>query len=781
MAQYDVDLREYWRIIRKRKTYILFLVVLVGICSYGFAKFKEPVPLYEAVAAIKIDRSANIGSILTGTYWNQAENMDTHAYIIKSFPVLAKAAMVQGKIPKETSLEEIRSNKSYLSIIQDLKAMVETEPQEGTNIIDIKVTSKDPLEAASIANGFAQAYREYNIKEKNKKTYETKSFIEEQLRLTSDKLKAAEKELQSFKEGYALISMDTQTQNTLDKLYTIEAEYEKIKTEKEEVASQLKMLEVKKPGSVVKFKEVFFATDQDSPLYSYKKKLSELFLKRQTLLINFTGRHPQVREIDDQIRAIVYEAQKELKSQLKSLEVREKDYALKLKNLREENQKLPEKALQLVRLQREVDLQASLYSQLKEKYQETLIQESSKVEEVSIVKPAVPPTVPSNIPPKVLIVSTGLVMGLIIGIVFAFLAEIFDTSMGRIEDVEELLQVPVLGVIPLLESEDTDKTHRKHREPERTRTRDLVTHYRPGSMGAEAFRALRTNLQFLRLETKGKVFLITSAFVQEGKTVNAINLALIMAQAGNKVLLVDADLRKPLVHKYYGLLIGPGLTDYVLGNYHRKEVTNTISDIMLGEFGIDDILKTPGMDNLHIVTAGTKPPNPSEILSSNRFKELLKEASKDYNFIFVDAPPVMPVADASDIATLVDGVILVYMTGKIGRGVLRRVKANLENVDAKLTGVILNKVKSDAGGEYYQYHSYYYYGGESEIKKGKKIRKVKSAKSSKNKSKKHHPKRKIAGSVMLIILLFVGALSFFWQNLGFTISDWLIAYKQFFL
>jgi capsular exopolysaccharide synthesis family protein len=371
-------------------------------------------------------------------------------------------------------------------------------------------------------------------------------------------------------------------------------------------------------------------------------------------------------------------------------------------------------------------------------------------------------------------------MGLIFGIVFAFLAEVFDTSMGRIEDVEELMQVPVLGVIPLLESEDNDKKRSKHREPERTRTRDLVTHYKPGSMGAEAFRALRTNLQFLRLDTKGKVFLITSAFVQEGKTVNAINLALIMAQAGNKVLLVDADLRKPLVHKYYGLPISPGLTDYVLGNYYWNELTNTISDIMLGDFGIDDILATPGMDTLHIVTAGTKPPNPSEILTSNRFREFLKEASKDYDFIFIDAPPVMPVADASDIATLTDGVILVYMTGKIGRGVLKRVKTNLENVDAKLMGVILNKVKSNAGGEYYQYHSYYYYGSESEVKKRKKIKKVRSSKSSKNKSKKFAHKEKIAGSIILMILLSVGLMDFFWHYLGFAVPDWIASYKNFF-
>jgi len=781
MAQYDVDLREYWQIIRKRKTYILLLVLIVAVCSYGFAKFKEPVPLYEAVSAIKIDRSANIGSILTGAYWHQAENMVTHAYIVKSFPVLAIAAKIAGRIPKDVSLDDIRSNKKYLSIVQQLKDIVETEYQEGTNIIDILVVSRDPLEAASLANGFARAYRDYNIKEKNKKTYETKTFIENQLRLTSDKLKEAERKLQSFKEGYALISMDAQTQNVLDKLYNVEKEYEKVKTEKSEVASQLRLLEDPKKGVIQRSKEVFFSTGQDSPLYPYKKKLSELFLKRQTLLINFTAKHPKVREIDDQIRAIIYEAQKELKSLFNALQNRGKNYSERLVQLREENKRLPEKALQLVRFQREVDLQASLYSQLKEKYQETLIQESSKVEEVSIVKPAVPPNKPANIPSKWIVIGTGLVMGLIIGIVFAFLAEVFDTSMGRIEDVEELLQVPVLGVIPFLESETINKSRGKHREPQRTRSRDLVTHYKPGSMGSEAFRALRTNLQFLRLETKGKVFLITSAFIQEGKTVNAINLALIMAQAGNKVLLVDADLRKPLVNKYYGLPIGPGLTDYVLGNYNWNEVTNTISDIMLGDFGIDDILITPGMDTLHIITAGTKPPNPSEILTSNRFREFLKEASKNYNFIFIDAPPVMPVADASDIAALADGVILVYMTGKIGRGVLKRVKSNLENVDAKLTGVILNKVKSDAGPEYYQYHSYHYYGGEPQVKKGKKVKNVKKIKSSTKKSDKSNSKRKILGPVASIIFVSIALMGYFWQDLDFAVPDWLISYKQFFI
>jgi tyrosine-protein kinase Etk/Wzc len=774
MAQYDVDLREYWRIIQKRKASIIFMVLLVGACSYGFSKFKEPVPLYEAIAAIKIDRTTNVASILTGTYWQQQENMDTHAYIIKSFPVLTQTAKLLGWIPIKSKIDTIRNNKKYLSHIERLKSMVEADHQERTNIIDIKVVSKDPREASMIANGFAKAYREYNIQEKNKKTIETKSFIEEQLQSTSVKLKKAERELQAFKEGYALISLDAQTQNILDKIYRVETEYEKIKTEKDQIASQLSLLESGRKDRSGKYRRVFFSAPPDSPVYGLKTKLSELFLKRQTLLINLTEKHPQVREIDDQIGAVIQETQKELNSLLRTYTIREQDLSEKLTRLREENQRLPHKALKMVRLQREVELQASLYSQLKEKYQETLIQESSKLEEVSIVKPAVPPNQPYNIPSKLMIITTGILMGLIIGVVFAFTLELLDTSMGTIEDVEELMQVPVLGVIPFLQSDELPKGRTERRDPTRTRMRDLVTHFKPESMGAEGFRALRTNLQFLRLESKGKIFLITSSFVQEGKTLNIVNLALTMAQAGNKVLLIDADLRKPLVHKVFGVPEGPGVTDYVLGNYHWKEISNTISDVMLGDFGIDNILKTPGMDNLHVITAGTRPPNPSEILSSTRFREFLKEVAQDYNFIFIDSPPILPVADASEIATLVDGVFLVYKVGKIGRGVLKRAKSNLENVDAKLVGVILNSVKSEEGPEYYRYHSHYYYGDKSNSDEAHDIGSIF------DKIKKTGFIGKAVLLIMLSVILSVLVAVIFWQDLDISIPDWLLSFKQLF-
>ena len=706
MPQYDVDLREYWRILKKRKAIVIIMVFLAGLSSYGFAKLKEPTPLYEANSAIKIERINTMADFFMGGFWYQGENLDTHAYIITSFPVLVQTAKVLGRLPKNLVTKEIRNSKTFLSEIQRLKSIITAQREAGTNIINIRVISKNPHESAQVANALTTAYRDYNIQEKNRKTFETKAFIEEQLRLTSDNLKFAEEKLKAFKEGYALISMDSQTKNIIDRLFAVEAKYEEVKRQKNEVASQLKSMEEKIKGFPENLERTLFSPAKDSPAFKLRGKLSDLFLKRQTLLIDFTEKHPQVVEIDDQIQAVIIETEKELNAYYKTLESREADLSKKLNQLKKENQRLPEKALQLVRLQRELNLQESLYSQLKTKYQETLIQESGKVEEVTIVKPAIVPTHPINIPSSVMIVVTGVIMGLILGFVFVFVVETLDTSIGTIEDVESLLGVPVLGAIPFFEKDEKGQVYS---------IRNLVTHFDPTSIIAEAFRSLRTNIRFMGLEKKGKTFLVTSSFVQEGKTFSIVNLALSIAQAGDKVLLVEGDLRKPMINKMFGLPKDPGLTDYVLGNYQWKEIIVSITDLILGDFEFEDIMKTPGLENLNIMVGGSLPPNPSEILRSPRFNEFLKEACKDYNYIFIDAPPILPVADATEIAPIVDSVILVYKVGQIARGVVKRAKASLDNVNAKVLGVILNSIKPEIGPDYFKYHTQYYYGPSKKV------------------------------------------------------------------
>lgn len=714
MAQYDVDLRDYWRILKKRKTIITLMVVLVGICSYGFAKIKEPIPLYSTTAAIKIERATNMATILTGGFWAQGENLVTHAYIITSYPVLVDTAKVLGLLKTDLTLDEIRKSKQDLAVIRGLQSKIEAVREEGTNIINITAVSRKPTEAVLIANTVARSYRDYNIKEKNRKTIETKAFIEEQLEKTHRELKAAENKLQSFREGYALISMDAQTQHILSRLNAVEMEYEKVRKQKGEIENQFRMFEKSTADASVSIDRVLFSPDPDSPLYSLRAKLGDMLLKRETLKMNFTDEHPEVIGINDNIRAVVKELHNEMQVLLGKLNTSEKDLNEQLNNLRHQSMALPEKALRLVRLQREVTMLESLYSNLKTKYQETLIAESGRVVEVSIVRPALIPSRPFNIPSKTMIVMTGIIMGLIIGVIFAFGVEVFDTSIGTIEDVEELLQVPVLGVIPFMGQEEKRKRRFKKVTSKKDRMLDLVAHYDPKSLLAEAFRTLRSNLEFMQVDKKSKSFLVTSSFVQEGKTFNVVNLALSMAQAGKKVLLVEADLRKPVIHKIFGINRIPGLTDHILGNYSWQEIRHTITDIMLGDFELEDILRTPGLDNLNIITAGTSPPNPAEILRSERLKEFLKEAYAQYDMIFIDAPPILPVADATEISTLVDGVLLVYTVGKIGRGVLKRAKTSLDNVGGNVVGVILNNVRPEAGPDYFKYHTQYYYGSKDD-------------------------------------------------------------------
>lgn len=765
MAQYDVDLRDYWRIIRKRKSVIILMVVLVGLCSYSFAKLSEPVPLYEANSAIKIERTTTMADFFMGGFWQETEDLDTHAYIITSFLMLLQTAKELDWIPKNISAGEIRNSKPFLSIIQRLKSLMTAEKEGVTNIINIKVISENAEESALVANAVARAYRYYNIKEKNRKTFETKSFVEEQLRLTSNRLTQAEEELRAFREDYSLISMDDQTRNALDRLNDVEIEFEKVKKQKKEVESQLKMIEEKAKLSPEKFERTLIVPDRDSPIFGLRGKLSDLFLKRETLLIDFTEKHPQIVEVKDQIQAVILEITKELKAFYSILATREADLLTKLNRLKQENQSLPEKALKLVRMQRELQLQESLYSQLKTKYQETLIQESGQVEEVSIVKPALVPAAPHNIPSKITIIFTGIVMGLFMGIVFAFGEEVFDTSMGNIEDVENLLQVPVLGMIPFVEEIENENNREGKKELEEERRRDLITHYYPKSLPSEAFRTLRSNLEFMSLDKKGKSFLVTSSFVQEGKTFNAVNLALSMAQAGSRVLLLEADLRKPGIHRTFGLERTPGLTDCVLGNYQWDDIINTITDIMLGDFELEEIMRTPGLDNLNIITAGTKPPNPAEILRSKRFSELLQQAYLNYEVIILDSPPILPVVDATEIGPLVDGVIIVYTVGKIGRGVLKRAKKSLDNINANVWGVILNNVKPEEAPDYFKYHTQFYYESEKDIEP-KKRRTIAGW------FKKHLPSAlqiKPLSFVVLILVLGLLILGIFWQDIFSTL------------
>ena len=294
---------------------------------------------------------------------------------------------------------------------------------------------------------------------------------------------------------------------------------------------------------------------------------SELLLERNNLALEVTDRHPRLQALDDRMREIRVEMRREVAAQIAALRTREEILNRQMGDLLQKNREVPAVELTMQRLQRDAKNNDDLLALLKAKHQEALIKESEKIEEVSIVRPATEPDTPVGAE-ALNTVLVGALLGLSLGLVLAFVQETLDTSIGTIEDVEAYLEVPVLGVVPHIDSRETVQRVLERRpalaqmDPEALLSHALlITHFDPKSPVAEAYRTLRTNVQFARMERAGKVLVVTSPTLQEGKTTTIVNLALTLAQSGQRTLLVGGNLRRPSIHRFFGIEREPGLSD----------------------------------------------------------------------------------------------------------------------------------------------------------------------------------------------------------------------------
>jgi capsular exopolysaccharide synthesis family protein len=301
----------------------------------------------------------------------------------------------------------------------------------------------------------------------------------------------------------------------------------------------------------------------------------------------------------------------------------------------------------------------------------------------------------------------GALIGLVLGVVVAVLWESFDLTISTIEEVETFLETRVLGVVPHVEADKLAAEIRARNPEAEAESSDaelqqralLVTLYDPKSVSAEAFRHIRTALDFARQQHRpdSKTVLVTSATLYEGKTIVAANLAVVLAQNGKRVCLLESDLRRPQLHRVFGVSRRPGLYDICIGRMGWQEAQKSLSDFLLGKISMDVAVGTPGLENLSVITCGAVPPNPVELLDSAETRRLFEELRAAYDVVIVDSPPILPVADAAVISPFVDGAVLVYRAGSAPRTVLSRAKAELQSVDTHLFGVVLNDLRPAAG------------------------------------------------------------------------------------
>ncbi|MFB3816111.1 MAG: AAA family ATPase [Candidatus Methylomirabilales bacterium] len=719
MTQYDLNLRDYWRILRKRKWIVGLITVAFATMAFAFAEVQQPDPVYQATAVVKYERTTTLVGLLVETISvSSGDSLTTQAAVVRSFPVLERAAKALKIIPADLDSEKIKATPRYIQALSDLRARVSAAPEENTTLINITVPSSDPVEATRIANAVAQAYQEENALLRSQQIREARRFIEEQLAEVGGRLKEAEDGIRSLKERRGFVSLGDATSASMARLTGLESEHEKLRRMHQETASQLQALQQPQVAAGTVAPRIF--TDASDPtIGKLNGTLLDLSVERENLLLTLTPRHPQVVDLTARIGSIRENLVRELRLKQRSIEDRLADLSRQIQQVRQEQQVLPDLARRFAEFQREITVSETLLTSLRAKLQEVQIKEKEQVAEVSLVRPAIEPTRPVNPPQTTGKTIVGLLIGLTVGLVLAFVLESMDTSIGTIQDVESYLEVPVLGLVPNIDPTRDPFLAPPDDEEEGsplTKMRPfLVCLLHPRSTVAEAYRSLRTNVEFLALEKKVKVLCLTSASLMEGKTTTAINLAITIAQMGKKTLLVEADLRKPFLHHAFGIPRDPGLTEVIVGNKDWHECVRTVTDLMLGPLGVERVMAAPNIDKLHLLTSGTPPPNPTEFLNSQRMADLLAAFRQDYDFVVFDCPPILPVTDAAILAAKTDGVLIVYRVGKIARSALKRSKVLLENVRGRVLGMVLTGLKAEISPDYEELQYYRYaYGHEPE-------------------------------------------------------------------
>ena len=433
---------------------------------------------------------------------------------------------------------------------------------------------------------------------------------------------------------------------------------------------------------------------------SFQEKQAQMQLRLNELLQKYTDKHPLVLQLKDQISQMESNAQKQ------GVSGEEIDY---------------------MRLAREDEANKKLYTMFKEKLEEARISEAQKVSDISVVDPAIMPTGSAGTDRRSGVMLSGL-LGIVVGIILAFVVESLDTSIGTIEDVENITKLSVLGVVPSIRvrpEQDEKNIFKKwinaafpflEKRLDEPYVR-LIVHNDPKSPISEAYRTIRTNL---KLNPSMKSILVTSSHTGEGKTSIVTNLGIAIAQTGARVVLVSSDMRRPTLARTFGVEEEPGLSEVIGGSVDLDTALRSVSDMMLGEIKLDKIMESPGIENVFVLPAGRLPINPAELLESKDFRDIIEELKKKFDVVILDSPPVLPVTDAVLLAGRVDGVIMAYEAGRTARSALARAKTQLESSGTKILGIVLNHINAEtempAGQTYYYRYKY-----EKRLDKKKKI------------------------------------------------------------
>lgn len=690
------SLRKRWRIVA-----LTTLLVCVGAFLWTYRAPK----IYSATCTIIIDPSAprvfnnNVSEVVemgSGSYWADLQFYQTQYKIIGSKEIAQKVAERLGlgadvdfPVPHAGTPGQVRD------VTGAVMGEVAVKPIKDSRLALITVEDRQPERAAQIANAIATAYIESNLEYKLEGTNAASTFLGDQVVSVGDKLKRAELSVYEYRRKHQLLdtSLDARQSLISQNVQAFTQKLAELRLKKLELESARKLIVGARDN--LDAEETLPEVRENPVVQQLRVTYVDLNKTLAELETIYGDKHPKIESLKNKLAKVRQEYVGEIDKLLKANENRYLTLEDNEVNLNKMLSKEKRDAIELSKLEveyrplvREADDTLNLYKLITQRQKETGLSGLVRTNNVRIMDSAVPN--PGPVKPRPFAnLALALVVGLMLGVAAAVGAEALDNTIKSQEEVEAVLGVPVLGMLPIM----GERTLGSKASPEEQKQRDLSVFHDLRSAAAEACRSIRTNLMFLSPDAPLKTLVVTSPGPEEGKTTTAINLAITMAQAGGRVLLVDTDLRRPRIHRAFGM----------------KNVIG-ISNAVVGEKSLEEVVFQTVVPNLDVCPCGPLPPNPAELLHTRKFKDLMAECGRRYDRIIFDSPPTSAVTDPVIVGHLADGVVLVVRAGHTTREAALFARRQLEDAKAQLLGCIINQVNPSDPYYNYYYRSYQYGG-----------------------------------------------------------------------
>ena len=749
-----MHLRDYWRSIHKRLWMIIGLALIV--CTIAALKQAQQPDIYQARARVQVDMgnySPALGASRGDSFYLDNSIMDpeyfnTQVQILSSPTLLRRVVKTLDLEHNRTFLEQKVESRStwqrlmamtgfaekgkdpgkspnvavpekddsvltstqagtddqanierlapYVAMLQE---MLDVEQVKKTRLIDIRVNHTDPAVATKVVNATADAFALWNIEVKTKTNTIAGTYLQKRIAELQSQIRNGEEQLVNYAQSHEILSLDASQNTVVERLaglnkLLLEAENDRNLAESSYRASL--MLGVAAANAEV----------SDKQIADFKGRLAELKQKRAQLMLTDTDESPEVKDVNQQLAVLEQQLEESrrsteqtittnLESNYRKALEREKTLRESFNKQRAETVAQNQAAINYNILKQEIETNKGFLEGLMQRAKENDVSMAGTPNNIHVVDYAAKPKGPIG-PNRRRAVFLALFLALAFGVGLALFLDYLDDTVKSPSDIESGLRLPSLAIIPIARG-----AAQRFLPVSRARRRsngngsgpELLINADGPSLQAEAYKHLRTSILLSTPGRSPRTLLVTSSVPAEGKTTTAVNTATVLAQTGARVLMIDADMRRPRLHQVFGLSNDEGLSSILSSELSEAEMLSKIEQFQ--------------MSNVYLLSSGVIPPNPAELLGSAQMKRLLAVASESFSYIVIDSPPIASFTDGVLISSLVDGVILVVHGGKTSRQVVRRTRQMLHEIGAKIIGVVLNKaqLRSD---DYYYYHHYDY-------------------------------------------------------------------------